>query len=174
MFKQRNISRRLLMKKSLITALACSLIAGLLNGCSCGGKKEETKIETTQQKVDEMQKTASGLQYKVLEAGKPDAKKPETGKKVKVHYTGWLEEKGQPDDKGKKFDSSVDRGTPFEFTLGAKQVIPGWDEGVALMPVGSKYRLVIPAALAYGEKGFPGAIPGNATLIFDVELISAE
>jgi len=90
-----------------------------------------------------------------------------TGQKVKVHYTGWLLS-------GKKFDSSVDAGRPFSFTLGAREVIKGWDEGVAGMKVGGKRQLRIPPDLAYGERGYPGAIPPNATLIFDVQLLGVQ
>lgn len=108
--------------------------------------------------------TASGLQYIVVEKTKDAAAaKPIVGQTVSVHYTGMLLS-------GKVFDSSVDRGTPFEFPLGQGQVIKGWDEGIALMQVGDKMRLIIPPTLGYGERGAGGVIPPNATLVFDVEL----
>lgn len=96
---------------------------------------------------------------------------PKTGQTCVMHYTGWLYEDGA---KGQKFDSSVDRGQPFEFSIGTGQVIKGWDEGVATMKVGGKRTLVIPASLGYGARGAGGVIPPNATLIFDVELLGVK
>jgi len=109
-------------------------------------------------------KTPTGLQYWDIKVG--TGAEAHTGQAVKVHYTGWLTT-------GKKFDSSVG-GPPFSFRIGAGDVIKGWDEGVAGMKVGGKRQLRIPPSLAYGEKGYPGVIPPNATLIFDVTLVSVQ
>jgi peptidylprolyl isomerase len=117
-------------------------------------------------KENPMQTTASGLQYIDTVVGTGDA--PVTGKRVTVHYTGWLQSNKQ------KFDSSVDRGKPFSFAIGIGQVIKGWDEGVLSMKVGGKRQLIIPANLGYGARGAGGVIPPNATLVFDVELLSVE
>lgn len=106
--------------------------------------------------------TSSGLQYIDQVVGTGEVAK--AGQTVSVHYTGWLEN-------GTKFDSSVDRGQPFSFPLGAGRVIKGWDEGVQGMKVGGKRRLTIPANLGYGPRGAGGVIPPNATLVFDVELL---
>ena len=91
--------------------------------------------------------------------------------RVRVHYTGWLHDPSKPDGRGAKFDSSVDRGTPFEFNLGGGEVIRGWDEGVAGMKVGGKRTLVVPPEMGYGARGAGDVIPPNATLVFDVELV---
>jgi FKBP-type peptidyl-prolyl cis-trans isomerase len=111
--------------------------------------------------------TQSGLKYDDTVVGSGDEAR--AGKTVTVHYTGWLNNNGQ---KGKKFDSSVDRGQPFVFPLGAGRVIQGWDEGVSGMKVSGKRTLYIPAKLGYGSRGAGAAIPPNADLIFDVELLS--
>lgn len=113
--------------------------------------------------------TPSGLRYSdtVVGTGTEATK----GKNVKVHYTGWLDQNSA---KGSKFDSSLDRGTPFVFTLGQGMVIQGWDEGVAGMKVGGKRTLYIPANLGYGSRGAPPAIPAGAGLIFDVELLGVQ
>ncbi|MEM7344249.1 MAG: FKBP-type peptidyl-prolyl cis-trans isomerase [Chloroflexota bacterium] len=109
--------------------------------------------------------TASGLQYVILEEGSGDS--PQPGDIVQVHYAGTLED-------GTEFDNSYKRGQPIEFPLGTGRVIPGWDEGIALLKVGDKAKLVIPPDLGYGAAGAGGAIPPNATLIFEVELVGFE
>lgn len=113
----------------------------------------------------DVQTTPSGLKYIDQKVG--DGATPKTGQRVVVHYTGTLEN-------GKKFDSSRDRNQPFDFKIGAGQVIKGWDEGLSTMQVGGQRRLIIPAELGYGSRGAGGVIPPNATLIFDVELLDVK
>ncbi len=130
-------------------------------GVACGSSSDsDSNSEVIM--AEETITTASGLQIKTLAVGTGD--KAVAGKTAVVHYTGWLLD-------GTKFDSSVDRGTPFEFALGAGRVIKGWDEGVATMNVGGKVELIIPPDLAYGAQGAGGVIPANATLKFEVELL---
>jgi len=124
---------------------------------------------TAQGAQAKMSELPSGLRYTDSKVG--DGAAATAGRKVSVHYTGWLDNKGE---KGKKFDSSLDRGQPFSFTLGGGQVIKGWDEGVAGVKVGGKRTLVIPPELGYGARGAGGVIPPNATLIFDVELLKVD
>jgi len=142
--------------------LACAAVALAI----IGAFTPAGRLNAADNQVIEM---PDGLKYIDTKTG--DGATARSGNKVSVHYTGWLSDNGA---KGKKFDSSVDRGQPFQFTLGAKQVIAGWDEGVAGMKVGGKRTLTIPPELGYGARGFAGAIPPNATLIFDVELLQAQ
>src|SRR5579864_2872358 len=113
--------------------------------------------------------TPSGL--KIIDTHPGTGAAPKTGQTCVMHYTGWLYENAT---KGKKFDSSVDRNEPFAFKIGVGQVIRGWDEGVSTMKVGGKRTLIIPPELGYGARGAGGVIPGNATLIFDVELLAVK
>ena len=140
--------------KKLMKLMMCAMLMMAL-AVPAFAAKEETKTGKTVT-------TASGLKYVDQVIGKGAS--PATGKQVKVHYTGTLEN-------GKKFDSSVDRKEPFVFKIGMGQVIAGWDEGVMTMKVGGKRRLIIPSQLGYGSAGAGGVIPPNATLIFDVELL---
>ena len=111
----------------------------------------------------------SGLQYEDTVTG--TGEEATTGARVKVHYTGWLYDPTAAKERGKKFDSSKDRGQPFSFGLGRGEVIRGWDEGVAGMKVGGTRVLTIPAEMGYGARGAGGVIPPNATLVFEVELL---
>ena len=113
---------------------------------------------------------AGALQSQDLKPG--DGPAINAGQTAVVNYTGWLFDAAAPDNKGKKFDSSLNSGSPFSFTLGSGQVIAGWDQGVAGMKVGGQRRLIIPADLAYGDAGAGGDIPPGATLVFDVELMA--
>src|SRR5664279_4739657 len=121
------------------------------------------------QAVGKIMTTSSGLQ--IIDSKTGSGATPKTGQICVMHYTGWLYQNGA---KGKKFDSSVDRGEPFEFPIGRHQVIAGWDEGVATMKVGGKRTLIIPPELGYGPRGAGGVIPPNATLMFDVELLAVK
>src|SRR5580704_16976213 len=123
-----------------------------------GSTKPDTSAPT--KVTGPSKKMVGGLEYWDIKVGTGAV--AAAGQTVKVHYTGWLTD-------GKKFDSSVDRGEPFTFVLGAGEVIAGWDEGVAGMKTGDKVKLTIPPEKAYGAAGYPGAIPPNATLIFEVE-----
>ncbi|MDF0675824.1 MAG: FKBP-type peptidyl-prolyl cis-trans isomerase [Nitrospira sp.] len=144
------------MKRSRMTLIMTLLVfTSILGGGSVmttSGQQSNTQEVTT----------SSGLKYVDQVLGTGD--EAVVGKTASVHYTGWLEN-------GKKFDSSLDRGQPFSFSLGAGRVIKGWDEGVQGMKVGGKRKLTVPSALGYGPRGAGGVIPPNATLIFDVELL---
>ena len=140
------------MKRSLRYAVVLmSMVVGLLCGASFSGAEKEKPVETS-----------SGLQY--LDLVKGPGREAHVGETASVHYTGWLKD-------GTKFDSSLDRGQPFQFRLGAGRVIRGWDEGIVGMNIGSKRKLIIPPHLGNGKRGAGRVIPPNATLIFEVELL---
>ena len=147
----RIISRQLLVLVGLVSLIGNSGQSALANYQEGSGSKKMNEV-----------KTPTGLVYVDEVVGTGNS--PRQGQTVVVHYTGWLTN-------GTKFDSSVDRGQPFEFVIGTGQVIQGWDEGVSSMKVGGKRRLTIPAQLGYGARGAGGTIPPNATLIFEVQLL---
>jgi peptidylprolyl isomerase len=146
---------------SVVSAMAIVLVAMFAPAASLA--------QTAGKPMTTPMTTASGLQIVDSKVGSGASPKP--GQICVMHYTGWLYENGQ---KGKKFDSSVDRNEPFEFPIGQRKVIAGWDEGVASMKVGGKRTLIIPPALGYGARGAGGVIPPNATLMFDVELLDVK
>lgn len=132
-----------------------------------GGMTATMSTPTFAQPAGKTMTTASGLQIADTKVG--TGASPKTGQICVMHYTGWLYQNGA---KGAKFDSSVDRGQPFEFPIGTGRVIKGWDEGVASMKVGGKRTLIISPDLGYGARGAGGVIPPNATLVFEVELLA--
>lgn len=154
-----------------IKAIVFTACVGCLIEAKSSTNKPQLLRDSFQRKGTAMQRRVlpSGLAYEVLVKAPDSAAYPSKGRRVTVHYTGWLSQSGIP---GKKFDSSLDRGEPFTFAIGVGHVIKGWDEGVMGMKVGEKRRLYIPAALAYGTSGAGSLIPPHADLIFDVELIS--
>jgi FKBP-type peptidyl-prolyl cis-trans isomerase len=152
--------------KSTRPALALLVLSSaMLAGCPAGGGRAASDPASTQGKT-----MTHALAITELKPG--TGAEVAAGQTAVVHYTGWLFADGAPDNKGRKFDSSRDRNDPFAFRVGGGQVIKGWDQGVAGMKVGGERRLVIPPELGYGSRGAGGVIPGGATLVFDVELVS--
>ena len=144
--------------------ILCLLVATLAVGCG----KTATESDARPQGVSNV----TALEKRDLKVG--TGAEATAGRRVTVHYDGWLYDVDNPDKKGNKFDSSRERGEPFDFRLGAGEVIPGWDQGVVGMKVGGQRRLTIPPALAYGSHGAGEDIPANATLVFDVELLDVK
>lgn len=165
----------------LLTALVFGSGVGCTRGCS-DNKGSDAPANSGDSTVssDGQQKEASNsdsnlptaiTELVIKDTAPGEGAEAKAGETVEVHYTGWLYDPSQPEGKGAKFDSSVDRGQTFKFPLGAGRVISGWDQGVAGMKVKGKRTLIIPPSLAYGEQGAGNVIPPNSTLIFDVELI---
>jgi FKBP-type peptidyl-prolyl cis-trans isomerase FkpA len=152
-----------------ITFLASVLVLALIatTGCKAGSDSAASKSSTEGKAA--MSTGITELIKKDTVIG--EGREAEAGFNITVHYTGWLYDPAKPDNKGEKFDSSLDRNEPFVFFLGGGQVIRGWDEGFAGMKVGGKRTLIIPPEMGYGARGAGGLIPPNATLIFDVELL---
>ena len=156
------------MMNKLKPIIAAMCFLSLLNACQAESND-----------VNEDNKETTGMTQNITELVKNDTvigegREAEPGFMVSVHYTGWLYDENAPKHKGEKFDSSVDRGQPFEFSLGAGQVIQGWDQGFAGMKIGGKRTLIIPSEMGYGKRGAGGVIPPNAALVFDVELLDVK
>jgi FKBP-type peptidyl-prolyl cis-trans isomerase FkpA len=158
---------------SLLLACACAVTLNACKAESTASKTPNTSTQATSTKENTaMTNTVTELQKIDTQVG--TGREAEAGFNVTVHYTGWLYEAAAEGHKGKKFDSSLDRNQPFNFFLGGGQVIQGWDEGFAGMKIGGKRTLVIPSEMGYGARGAGGAIPPNAALIFDVELLDVK
>jgi FKBP-type peptidyl-prolyl cis-trans isomerase FkpA len=153
--------------------LICSSL--VISGCSQQDTSSDSSaVAASDTAVIQTEQSAGVTELQVTDVVKGEGATANAGQDVVVHYTGWLYQPGQPDNKGKKFDSSLDRGQPFVFPLGGGRVIQGWDEGVAGMQVGGKRLLIIPPEMGYGASGAGGVIPPNATLIFEVDLLEIQ
>ena len=154
-----------------LTLMTSALLMAVFatSGCSA-----DSKTNTSSSQQEKIAMSANITELTKIDQVVGEGREAEAGFNVTVHYTGWLYDPAQPEGKGKKFDSSVDRGEPFNFFLGGGQVIRGWDEGVVGMKVGGKRTLLIPSEYGYGARGAGGVIPPNATLVFDVELLGVK
>lgn len=148
--------------KNILSILLAIVFASLLS--ACGKETAEATPAVTHANVSEL---------KIIDSLVGDGKKVVNNHRVAVHYTGWIYDENAADKKGKKFDSSHDRNRPFVFSIGNKQVIAGWEQGLMGMKIGGKRTLIIPPALGYGAKGAGGSIPPNSALVFDIELLQA-
>jgi len=155
--------------KHFITITASLSLSVLLSACGSNANSEAKSVEVPAPKV-----VAAAPTFQKIDSVIGTGDTASAGQTVSVHYTGWLFDANATDNKGKKFDSSVDRGRPFEFPLGAGRVIKGWDNGFEGMKVGGKRTLIIPPEMGYGERGAGSSIPPNATLLFDVEMLGVK
>lgn len=158
--------KELILNKPIFQLTALALLLLSFAGCQAQSNQTDSKESTP------MAANITSLQKIDTQVG--TGREAEAGFNVTVHYTGWLYDASKDDHKGKKFDSSLDRNSPFNFFLGGGQVIQGWDEGVQGMKVGGKRTLIIPSDMGYGARGAGGVIPPNATLVFEVELLNVK
>jgi FKBP-type peptidyl-prolyl cis-trans isomerase FkpA len=163
-----DLDARFAQRRRVLQCLALAALLSTTTGAAFA-QTPSTSPPSTSSKTDAMV-----TELKKIDVKQGAGAEAASGKPVLVHYTGWLYDPSKPDQKGAKFDSSRDRQVPFGFIIGAGRVIKGWDEGVAGMKVGGQRTLIIPASMAYGERGAGGVIPPNATLIFDVELVEVK
>ncbi|HSH98207.1 MAG: FKBP-type peptidyl-prolyl cis-trans isomerase [Methylophilaceae bacterium] len=155
-----------------LTLITSALLMAVFAASGCSADSKTSNSSSSHQEKIAMSTNITELTKIDQVVG--EGREAEAGLNVTVHYTGWLYDPAQPEGKGKKFDSSVDRGDPFNFFLGGGQVIRGWDEGVVGMKIGGKRTLLIPSEYGYGARGAGGVIPPNATLVFDVELLGVK
>ena len=164
----------------LTRSVAAVMLFGTLTITACGQQDTTTNeasvdiSETTQSVEGATDKMEVITELQITDVVQGEGATANAGQQVVVHYTGWLYDPSQPENKGEKFDSSVDRGDPFVFPLGAGRVIRGWVEGFAGMQIGGKRILIIPPDMAYGDRGAGGVIPPNATLMFEVDLLEIQ
>jgi FKBP-type peptidyl-prolyl cis-trans isomerase FkpA len=151
--------------------LSVCVLLPIVAGCNLFGPSEE---EARRIKEDDLKCQTGKVTLEVANVADGPGNEARPGRRVAVHYTGWLFHPDKPANHGRQFDSSHDRGEPIEFTIGQAEVIPGWEQGISGMKVGGKRTLVIPPNLAYGRAGMPPTIPANATLVFDVELTAVK
>ena len=163
------------MKNRVLLSLCVAASVSLLAACSDQSPKtDQPKAELKSDPTMQVGAPSTVKELVKTDVKVGDGAQAKQGSLVSVHYTGWLYDESAPDKHGQKFDSSLDRGQPFQFPLGGGRVIPGWDLGVDGMKVGGKRTLIIPAELGYGARGAGGVIPPNATLVFDVELLGVQ
>lgn len=170
------MATRVTAKTAATTITLLALTALTVTGCgqqeAATDQQAAANAETSDQENDTATNTMEQItELQIIDVAPGEGDQAAAGNNVIVHYTGWLYDPSQPENKGMKFDSSVDRGQPFSFPLGGGRVIKGWDEGVAGMLVGGKRTLIIPPDMGYGSRGAGGVIPPDATLMFDVELL---
>lgn len=160
------------MKASHFALALVFTASALATACSDKTVSNAPESKSASPSTTQEAKSMAGLQMNDVKVG--DGAEAKAGQMVAVHYTGWLYDENAPDKHGAKFDSSRDRGQPFQFPLGGGRVIKGWDEGVQGMKVGGQRTLIIPPEMGYGARGAGGVIPPNATLVFDVELLNVQ